>query len=67
MLETDVYSVDLQSLAVGAIHSWGMKSRVDRYWGMAEAGASAPAMAIKAEDFIVNRKCVGCLVRSEEV
>jgi hypothetical protein len=66
---TDVCSMSLQSLADGAIHSWGTKSRVpvDRYWGMADAGASAPVMAIKAENFIVNRKCVRCLVRSEGV
>jgi hypothetical protein len=64
MLAIAVCSVSLQSLAVGAIHSWGTKSRVDRYWGMAEAGASVPAMAIRAENFIVNRRCVQCLVGS---
>lgn len=31
MLGADVCSVNLQSPAVGAIHSWGTKSRVDRY------------------------------------
>jgi hypothetical protein len=30
MLGTDVFN-DLQSLAVGAIHSWGTKSRLIRY------------------------------------
>jgi hypothetical protein len=67
MLGIDVRSVNLQSLADGAIHSWGTKSRVVRYWGMAEAGASMPAIAIKAENFIVDRKCVQCLVGSEGV
>jgi hypothetical protein len=67
MLAIAVCSVSLQSLAVGAIHSWGTKSRVDRYWGMAEAGASVPAMAIIVESFIVNQKCVQCLAGSEEV
>ena len=62
---TDVCSMSLQSLADGAIHSWGTKSRVpvDRYWGMADAGASAPVMAIKAENFIVSRECVRSLIK----
>lgn len=67
MLGTDVCLVDLQAFADGAIHSWGTKSRLDRYWGMAEAGAIAPTMAIKAENFIVNQKCVQYLVGSERV
>jgi len=55
-LGIDVCPVSLQSLADGAIHSWGTNSRVDRYWGTAEAGTSAPAMVIKAENFILNQK-----------
>lgn len=47
---------NLQASGVGAIHSWGTNSRVDRNWGWASVCTTALVTTIKAESFIVNDK-----------